>query len=72
MNYEFLKVQIQETKDSIKHYSRKAAISKAMLYIDGVDKSYEKRQIGIYEVMITEKEDLLDIFFTARDLAKKT
>jgi hypothetical protein len=43
-----------------------------MLDIDGVDTSYEKRQIGIYEVMITEKEDLLDIFFTARDLAKKT
>jgi hypothetical protein len=71
MNYEFLEAQIKEAKESIKHFARGAIVAKTISEIDGVDKEYEERQIKLYEAMITEKEDLLDIFYTARDLSKK-
>ena len=70
MNYEFLEAQIKEAKESIKYYARKAIISNTMLDLEGVDATYEKRQLKIIKIMIAEKEDLLDIFYTARDLSK--
>jgi hypothetical protein len=70
MNHEFLDAQIKETKESIKYYARKAIISNTMLDLEGVDATYEKRQLKIIKIMIAEKEDLLDIFYTARDLSK--
>ena len=70
MNHEFLEAQIKEAKESIKYYARKAIISNTMLDLEGVDTTYEKRQLKIIKIMIAEKEDLLDIFYTARDLSK--
>ena len=71
MNYEFLEAQIKEAKDCIKYYTRKAVVAKAMMHIEGCDIDYERHQIELYESMVTDNENLLDIFFTARDLSQK-
>lgn len=69
MNYKFLEEQIKEQQDNIRHFAFRAVEARELIRLDGSDVDYQKHQIRIYESIITESEDLLDIFYTARDLA---
>ena len=69
MNYKFLEEQIEEHKDNILHFAKQAKNAMILISNGGSDIDYQKHQMKIYESIITESEDLLDIFYTARDLA---